>query len=163
MTNPSSRLMEQKRHYRIFWKFSNQYISKILNLYNPKVNLILSYQTKCDNMFSDPGVVSYIFTFFTFQLCTWFIFCFFSCVVIIHLIQRREGVGIYCKLIPGWIKQIWAQLNWIDLIINIIYRPIQSWIQEPNSKYYLENYFITEYTTTLTLFRFFDCDRIPSI
>ena len=44
-------------------------------------------------------VGSYFFFFFR----TWLIY-FFSCVAILHLIRRREGVVIYCKLIPDWIK-----------------------------------------------------------
>ena len=50
-------------------------------------------------------------------------------------------VGIYCKWIPDWIESTRARLNWYDLNINSIFRPIQSGIQEPNSKYYLEEYF----------------------
>ena len=49
-----------------------------------------------------------IFLHFTFQLRTWFIFCFFLYVVIIHLIWRGECVGIYCKLIPDWIESTQA-------------------------------------------------------
>ena len=61
-------------------------------------------------------------------------------MVIIHLLWRGGGVGIYCKLIPDWIKSTWSWLNWIDPIMDIISCPIQSGIQEPNSKY-LEKYF----------------------
>ena len=50
-------------------------------------------------------------------------------------------VGIYYKLIPYWIKSTWAWLNQIEPSMNIISRPIQSGIQEPNSKYYLGKYF----------------------
>ena len=46
-----------------FYRFLNQYISNISNIYNSNVNMSLASQTKCDNMISDPGVGSYIFTF----------------------------------------------------------------------------------------------------
>ena len=81
-----------------FIGFSNQYIS---NLYNPNENLSLVSQKKCDNVFSDPGVRSYILTFLFYQLGNLYICFFFLYVVIISLIQRGEGAGIYCKLIPG--------------------------------------------------------------
>ena len=68
-----------------FPDFSNQNIS---NIYNPNKNLSLAFQTKCEIMFSDLGVGSYIFTSCFSQLRTWFIFCFFSYVVIINLLQR---------------------------------------------------------------------------
>ena len=100
----------------------------------------LASQVKCDNLFSDTGVGSYIFTFLFSQLRTWFIYFFFSYVVIIHLLRRGEGVGIYYKLISYWIKSTQAQLNWIEPTMDIISHPIHISIQEPNSKYYLDNY-----------------------
>ena len=33
-------------------------------------------------------------------------FLFFLYVAIVHLLQRQEGVGIYCKLVPDWIESI---------------------------------------------------------
>ena len=113
----------------IFLDFPNQYISNISNLYNTNENMSLASQTKCDNLFSDLGVRSYIFTFFS-QLRTWFVFCFLSYVVIIHLLRRGGGVGIYCKFIPNWIESNRAWLNWINLSMNIITRPIQIRIKE---------------------------------
>ena len=41
---------------------------------------------------------------YLFWLRTWLIFCFFSYVEIFHLLWRREGVGIYRKLIINWIE-----------------------------------------------------------
>ena len=49
-----SQLMRQKRCRRVFIYYSNQDTSNITNLSNMNVNLSLSSQTKCDNMFSDP-------------------------------------------------------------------------------------------------------------
>ena len=104
-----------------FPDFSNQNIS---NIYNPNKNLSLAFQTKCEIMFSDLGVGSYIFTSCFSQLRTWFIFCFFPYVVIINLLQREEGVGIHCKLMPDWIESNQARLNKIELIMDIISIPI---------------------------------------
>ena len=73
--------------------FSNQNISNISNIYNPNKNPSLASQTKCDIMFSDPGVGSYIFTSCFSQLRTWFLFCFFPYVVIINLLQREKGMA----------------------------------------------------------------------
>ena len=39
-----------------------------------------------------------------FWLRIWLIFCFFLYVTIFHLLRRREGIGIYCKLITYWIE-----------------------------------------------------------
>ena len=82
-----------------FYLLLNQYISNIYNVYNPGVNLSLAYQIMCDHMFSDPKS-DHIFSYLC--LHTWFIFCFFLYLVIVHLIRRRGGVGIYCKLTPDW-------------------------------------------------------------
>ena len=75
------------------------------------------------------------------QLRTWFIFCVFSYVVIIHLLRIGGDISIYCKFIPYWIESTQAQLNQMDPSMNIISCLIQSGIQEPNSNYYLEKYF----------------------
>ena len=74
-------------------------------------------------------VRSYIFMF----LVAYLGYIFFSYVSIVHLLWRREGVGIYCKLIHDWIELTRARIffSW----------PIQNRNTEPNSKYYLENYF----------------------
>ena len=80
-----------------FINFSNHNTSNIPNLSNPTVNSSLASQTKCDEMFSDPES-DHIFSHFWVR--TWFIFCFLLYVVTIHLLQRGEGVGIYCPLNP---------------------------------------------------------------
>ena len=85
----------------------NQYISNISNIYNPDVNLSLAYLTICDHMFSYPKSYN-IFSYF--WLHTWHIFCFFSYVVIVLLLQRRKGVRIYCKLISSWIESTWERI-----------------------------------------------------
>ena len=131
--------MEKKSTDAFSWFFKSIY-PKYLNLYNLNKDLSLSSQTKCNNIFSDLGVGLYIFTFFS-QLRTWFVFYFFFYVVIIHLHWRGEGAGIYCKLIPDSTKSTREKLNRIGTSMNIIYYPIQSGIQEPNSKYRLEKYF----------------------
>ena len=77
--------------YPFFWK--------------PKQESELSISNKMwQNAFRSYPESNHIFLCCTFQLRTYFIFCFFSYVVIIHLLQRGGGVGIYCKLIPNWIK-----------------------------------------------------------
>ena len=91
--------------------FLNQYISNISNLYNPDVNLSLASQTICDHMFSYPKS-DHIFSYF--WLCTWFIYFFLSCVVIVHLLQIQEGAGIYCKLNPNWIKSTQARILFLS-------------------------------------------------
>ena len=63
------------------------------------------------NAFRSDPESNHIFLYFTFKLRTWFIFCFLSYVVIIHLLWRGEGVGIYCKFIPDWIE---STLAWIS-------------------------------------------------
>ena len=63
------------------------------------------------NAFRSDPESNHIFLHLTFQLRTWFISCLFSYVVIIHLLRRGEGVGIYSKLIPAWIKSIRAWIS----------------------------------------------------
>ena len=58
---------------------------------------------------SNPGS-NHIFLHFNFQLRTWFIFCIFFYVLMMQLLQRGEGVGMYCKLIPDWIKSTQARI-----------------------------------------------------
>ena len=65
-----------------FYHFSNHNTSNIPNLLNLTVNLSLVSQTKCDDMFSDPDLTLLEYV----------------PVVIIHLLQRGEGVVIYCPL-----------------------------------------------------------------
>ena len=99
-----------------------------------------SISNKMGQNVSDSGVGSYIFNFFS-RLCTWLIYIFFLYVLIILLLRREEGVGIYCKLILDWTESTRAQLNKIYPSTNNISCPIESGIQEPNSKYYLEKNF----------------------
>ena len=96
--------MEQKYHWR-FFDFSNQYVSNISNIFNLNLNMGLSFQTKCDRMFSDLES-DHIFSIF--KLHTRFIFCFFSYLVITHLLRRGKGVVIYRKLITYWIDSTWS-------------------------------------------------------
>ena len=60
---------------------------------------------------------------------------------ILSLLSDKFTVIIYCKLIANWIKLPKTWFNWINPIMNIISHLIQSGVQEPNLKYYLENYF----------------------
>ena len=46
-------------------------------------------------------------------------------MVIINLLQIEEGVGVHYKLIPDLIESTQAQLNQIEMIMDIIYIPIQ--------------------------------------
>ena len=93
--------------------------SNIPNISNPNINLSLKPQTKCDDIISDPES-DHIFSHL------------FSYVVIIHLLQSGGGVGIYCPLIPRWIESTWAKM--------LSSCQIQNGDTEPNSKYYLEEY-----------------------
>ena len=113
-----------------FYPFSNHDTSNIPNLSNPTINLSLEYQTKCDNMFSDPQS-DHIFSHIS-RVRTWFIHFFFWYVVSIHLIRIGEGVGIYCPLITNWIELTKAQILFLI--------QIQNWDTEPNSKYFLKEY-----------------------
>ena len=54
-------------------------------------------------------------------------------MVIIHLLQKGEGLGIYCPLIHDWIELNQAQM--------LFYRQMQNGDTEPNSKYWLKEYF----------------------
>ena len=63
--------------------------------------LSLEYQKIFDDMFSD---LKSVHTLHVFWFRNWFIYFFFSYVEIVNFLRRREGVGIYFKLIPGWIK-----------------------------------------------------------
>ena len=63
---------------------------------------------------------------------TWFIYIFFSYVVIIHLLRRGVVVGIYCPLIPDWIKLTQAQI--------LFSCQMQNKDTEPNYKYWLKDY-----------------------
>ena len=76
----------------------NKYISNISNLYNSNVNLSLASQKNMTTCFQIQSQTIYIHIF---QLRSGFIFWLLLYVVIIHLLQRDEGVGIYCKLIPN--------------------------------------------------------------
>ena len=58
----------------VFLNMLNKYISNISNTYNPNVNMRLSSQTKCEKCFPDLGFGSYILTFLSVQLRTWFIY-----------------------------------------------------------------------------------------
>ena len=79
----------------------NKYISNVSNIYNLGLNLILASQKICEHMLSNLKS-DHIYSYFWLRI--WFTFCFFSYVVIFHLIWRREGAGIYCPFIPNWIK-----------------------------------------------------------
>ena len=66
---------------------------------NPNENLSLASQTKCNKMLSDPiwsQIIYFYILLFSYVLD---LYIFFLYEVIIHLLQRGEGVGIYCKLI----------------------------------------------------------------
>ena len=80
---------------RFFSLLPNPYIS---NNHNPNKNLNLASQTTCDHMFSDHKSDH---TFHVFWLHTCLIFCSFLYVEILHLLQRRKGVGIHFKLITN--------------------------------------------------------------
>ena len=132
--------------------FSNHDTSNIPNLLHPTINLSLASQTKCDSMFSDPKS-DHIFSYL---LGTYLVYIFFlSYVVIILLLWRGEGAGIYCPLITDWIESTQAQI--------LFPRQIQNGDTEPNSKYCLKEYLNIAYSNTLTLFKFFGYNCILSL
>ena len=135
---------------KFFSLLSNKYISNISNLYNWDKNSSLGLHGICVHMFSDPKSDH---TFHTFWLRTWIIFFFLSYVAIVHLLRRWEGVGIYRKLILGWIKSTPARTLF----------PARC---RPYWKYYFEIFLKIVYSnhaTSLTLFILFDCNCIHSL
>ena len=90
-----------------FSNFSNHHTSNIPDLLNITVNLSLAYQTRCDDMFSDPESDNILSHFFVTYLI---IFCFFLYVILIYLPKRGEDVGINCIFIPDWIISTRAQI-----------------------------------------------------
>ena len=91
----------------LFHLLSNTCISDIWNIYNLDENFSLAYQTMCYHMFSYTKADH---TFHVFQLQNWLILFLFLYVQIFHLLWRQEGVGIYCKFIPNWIKSMPARI-----------------------------------------------------
>ena len=80
-----------------FCRFLNHDTSNIPNLSSMNVNLGLESQTKCDDMFSDPG----LYHVFSHSLVRYLVYIFFfSYVVFIDLLRIEEVVGIYCQFIP---------------------------------------------------------------
>ena len=144
-----SQSMEPKRYRRVLSIFKSRYL-KYLKYIESNRTFELSISNEMWQYVFRSVVRSYIFTFYWVR--TWFIFCFFSYVAIIHSLRRGGGVGIYCPLILDWIESIQAQI--------LFYLQIQNGDTEPNSKCYLKEYFDIAYSNTLNLFRFFDCDCI---
>ena len=91
----------------VFSLLLTQSIWNISNLYNPDKNSIWTYQMICDQICSDPKSDN-IFSYY--WLLNWLIYFFLSYVEIVHLSQIWEGVGIYGKLIPNWIKSTRARI-----------------------------------------------------
>ena len=118
-----------------FINFSNHDTSNIPDLSNTNVNPSLTSQTKMWLHVFRSGVRSYIFIFSGYVPDLYFVF---SYVVIIYLLRRGGVVGIYCQLIPDWIESTWAQ---ILLSCQMYNRDI-----EPNSRYYLGEYFNIKYS-----------------
>ena len=108
-----------------FSLLSNKYISNISNLYNTCENSSLSPQTICEHMFSDPKSDH---TFHIFWLRIW----------LIYFSSRTWKLSTYFK--NG--KLLEYIVSWISIESNghkqEYYLPPKT---EPNSKYYLENYF----------------------
>ena len=99
----------------------------------------------CSNIVISTGWFKWLL-FWSFTLC---IRCIWK-----NCCCKRYCVGIYCTLIPDWIKLTQAQ----------IFSPyIQNGETEPNSKYCLKDYFNIVYSNDLTLFRFFHWNYILSL
>ena len=102
----------------IFLYISNKYISNISNLYNPNETFLVSISNKMwQHVFRSRRKIIYFHLFF--QLRTWFVFYFFSYVVIIYLLWRWEGVGSYFKMLSSLIESTQAKLSQINASMNI--------------------------------------------
>ena len=117
-----------------YYVLLNQYILNISSLCNPGVNLSLASQKIWDHMFSDPKSDH---KFLNFWFRTWIIFCFFSHVAIVYLLQIQKGVGIYCKLIPNWIRLEQARILFPAQYRSVIQNKTRdnNWISIPKIEY----------------------------
>ena len=146
--------MQRKCHRWFFYTFESIYIKYIKSLQSGcKFELSISKNMQPHGFRS--GVRSYIFIFLAKYLD--YIF-FFSYVTIFHLLWRREGVGIYCKLIPDWIESTRAWILFTDKYITGIQNYIWNTTWRSISKIAQSNQ-----ATSLTLFIFFDCNFIHSL
>ena len=119
--------MKRKRYWRVWSIFKLGYLKYFKYLEsNCKFELSISNEMWQHVFISVVG--SYISHFS--RVFTWFIYIFFSYVVIINLLQRGVGVGIYCTLIPDWIESTQAQI--------LFHLQMQNGDTEPNSKYSLK-------------------------
>ena len=135
-----------------FIAFLNHNTSNIPNLSNLTVNLGLVSQPKCDDMFLDLKS-DHIFSYF---LVTYLVYIYiFSFVVIMHLLRRGGGIGIYCQLIPNLIKLTRSQILFLTQCMSRIQNQIGNTTWRSISIYHR--------VITLTLFIFFDCNRIRSL
>ena len=95
-----------------FINFLNHDISNISNIYKSESKFELSISNEMWKHVFRSAVGSNIFAFFSYFSVTYLVSIFFFLyVVITHLLWRGEGLGIYCKLIPDWIKSTWAQIS----------------------------------------------------
>ena len=112
--------------HKISWRFLNaiilcdqHFIDKIFqrSLYYLSISI---FQSKIHTCRLNQFVIRY------FQILIWIIFShifrcfyglyiFFSYMSIFHVIWRRESVGIYCKLIPGWIGSSTGRIQLWDI------------------------------------------------
>ena len=90
-------------------------------------------------MLSD-AKLDHIFHLFLLRTCL--IFFFFLYVAIVHLLQIWEGVVIYCKLIPGWIKlnpaRILFTAQWqtkFEILLGEVFKKCRRVIKQPASLY----------------------------
>ena len=108
--------MERKCHQQVLSIFYNHDTSNIPNILNPDVDLSLAYQTKSDDMFSDPESDN-IFSHF---LGTYLVYILFILVCGNYPLNSKRGS---CRNIMS----IDSRLNRIDLSTNIISPPNAEW------------------------------------
>ena len=115
-----------------FIYFSNHDTSNISSLSNLTVNSSLAYQTKCDNIFSDPEL-DHISLYLS---GTYLVYILFILVCGNYPLTLRRGRCSNILSIDSW-------LNRIDPSTYIISCQMWNGDIEPNYKYNLEEYFNT--------------------
>ena len=98
--------MEQKRYRRVLSIFKSLYLKYFKSIESER-KFELSISNGMWQKISDPDS-DHIFSHFLGTQLVYILF--FSYVIIIHLLRRWGGVGIYCPLITDWIESTQAQI-----------------------------------------------------
>ena len=100
--------VSKTRRFYLTWHFFSYFrikISKISNLYNLDENSSLASKTICDHIFSglksdhNFNIFGYVPVLYIFSSCMWQFSSSFE-----------DGVGIYRKFVPDWIKSTRARI-----------------------------------------------------